>query len=450
MQGIIILSGSQKQHKRFYLYEGIIFILAITRAAFLVDIPVYIYLVISVALALSCDKEEILAYMCGLMSMAGIMQNRIALIIVATVYLFHIGRAKLRNAIPFVLLCVWEVAHGKQSDLSLYGMIKEFAPWYAVAVVLIDNDKLHNGGFILRSFAISTIVCSLINLIACNKQFGYSIFSLARMGDLSTDRQDFRGLINPNPNSFMCVIAISALLLLRHKFSEKPIDKWLIICLVAFVLLTQSKSAILCVAISYILYFLFSSRVSRIRHNSIKRGLYLLLLLLVGLMAFGDLIDVIIARFSDGDFTNGRSMINAFYYRHITGSKENFLIGIGAFNYPERIKNLYGSIWQLYPDIATMAGDTLVFKPCHLAILEIVVAWGVIGIIFVGAFFYLIIKETKNKDDRRILLVTMAIILIYSLQCNILDNSILPHALLIALVCSMFRTSLFTADCKIC
>lgn len=419
-------------HLSFYFLMMMIVIISVIRIALSIDIPVFFFLAIISIMIVICNKEELIACMCSLLVMPGILQNGIALLIVTIGVIVRNSRFNLKGAIPLTLMIIWEMLHAGQTNLHLYGFLQNFSPLFALTALLVDGDrKQYDLGFIVRSFACMTLICSLINIMACSILYGYSIFSFSRLGNLDAESQDFLGLINPNANSFFCLIALSTMLFLRYSLEEKIIDKYIIICLIGFILLTQSKAGIICTILLYLLYIYFSKSIKYFNSKKFTRLFGTIIIIGIASVLFSDLIGALINRFTAGDLSTGRTMIDLFYFRHITSNARNLLFGTGLYDYTFQMRNLYSAdIWQQYSGLATMAHGSIVYKPCHLAYLEIIVVWGIPGAILVYCLFKTML-EHRFYTESKINLVTLYIYLIYCLQSEFLSSRSMLHALIV-------------------
>lgn len=420
-------------HMKYHFFMCLIIFISIIRIVIKLDIPVIIHLGIIGLMVVFCNKEELIACLCSLLPMLGIMQNRIALLLVAVGVVIRLKKIEWKGIIPLALMVIWEVMHAGQSHLQIYGFLQDFSPLIALTILLIDNERDDcDFGFIARSFSYMSITCSVLNLMACSIQYGYSIFSLTRMGNLSSEYEDFRGLINPNTNSFICLISLCALLLLRNTMREKRSDKYLIYCLIIVILLTQSKSAILCVIITYML-FILTSKHKKLNSRVLARVFGMVIAVAVVGVFFGDVIDALLSRFTSGDFSTGRTIIDLFYFKHIISGTKYLLFGTGLYDYTTQIIKIYpysNSIWMQYPGLATMSKGSVVYKPCHMGVLEIVVVWGIPGLFLIYLLIKSMVKKSGLKGNRTIL-VPLFIIFIYCLQSGFIGSYSILHALLI-------------------
>ena len=417
----------------YQILLSFIVLIALIRTVFPINIPVFIYLIIVFLMIIVCSKEELIALMCSLLPMLGIMQNRIALLLVAAGIAVRIKRIDLKGAIPLVLMVIWELLHAGQSHLRLYGFLQDFSPLIALTVLLVDEDSTKcDFGFIARSFAWITFVCSGLNIIACGLHYNYSILSFSRLGNLSTEYEDFRGLINPNTNSFICLMGICALLILRYTSKGCRSDKYALIGMIIIVFLTQSKSAILCVVFSLIMFMLFSKAYRKLNSHKLVRIVVAIVGVLILALAFNKTITVIIKRFTNGDISTGRIDITLFYFRHIISNVKNILFGTGLYHYNDQMLQLYpynNDIWTAYPGLVTVAKGVVVYKPCHLGILEIIVVWGLPGLFLV----YLLIRNllANNRIKNKVVLVPLYIVFVYCLQSGFIGAYSVLHALIL-------------------
>lgn len=414
-------------------------VLTVLKCVFFINLPVFLYLAIVIAIGLTCSKEEIAALMCGIIAFQGIFQVKAGLLIAAFFYLLKTRNFVFGKSLPVILMMVWEVIHYPQTHITLFGWIEVFAAFIALGILLIDADCDCCSDYVIRFFAWSVAFASTINICVCVRKFGYSLSSLTRMGNLSNDSSDFQGLLNSNTNSFLCLLAISALLLIRHYSREKRTDNYLIYFLAIIILMTQSKSSIICLMIAYALYYLFSRRNIIIKARTLIRIIALFGAVVLGYIVFlRPIVSSIIDRFLVSDITTGRLVILSFYLMHLTKAPMNWLFGIGVYNYTYRIRDIYGSMWQLYPGLATMANDKLVFKPCHQSVIEIVVCWGIVGIFL---FIFLISTMTKygkpeiftKKPRERF--IPLLVLFIFCVQGEILTSGTMLQSLMLCLAC---------------
>ena len=428
-----------KIHKRnsyvhFQSFMLLICLVTILRNILSVNIPVSVYLLLSALVAVICSKSEIIAYMCALLPMGGMCQYRLALFIVTGIYLLKIRKPIIRRIIPLCLMIMWEVYHAPQSQLVLYGLVQEFSELIAISIVLMDSEVDYSDPLPLRVFGYMAVWSSIVNFIVCRKYFGFSLSSLTRLGNLSGDIPDFQGMLNPNTNSFICLIAVSVFLLLKSFGCEKKSDKLIILLLAAFIVFTQSKAALVCLVAVYFLYYVFDQRRQTTSEDIIQLFFALILCAVAGAVFLRDVIKKVISRFLAADISTGRIAIFKFYHDHLCRDPRYLWKGIGLYRYTKQIRALYGDLWQKYPGIATMAKGELVYKPCHMGFQEIVVAWGVIGLLLMGLLFCMMLKSSR-RIRKKTNYVTMLIILIFSSQGEFISSGSILLALFISLLC---------------
>jgi len=422
-------------HYKYWIFMMLIWLIAFIRTAVSIDIPVFSYIGICLVAAICCTREEAVALMCSLLPLSGVFQFRLALWVISSIYIFKIKRLRVKYFTPFILMFMWELLHFSQTNVGIYGLFREFSELFALSVLLMDKEVDYSDGLPIRSLAYSTIFGTLINYIALKKLYGYDITSLTRFGKLASETSDFQGLLNPNVNSYICVIAISGLWLLRFYGKDQYKDKFFIYFLIMTIFLTQSKSALICLLIAYFLYVLFAKGRVNI---SIKQILSIFSTVVSFVFVFGvllrDMLMKTLDRFFVTDISTGRVVIFSFYHQHITSSLENLICGIGLYRYTERITNIYGNIWEFFPGLATVFNGEVVYKPSHFSIQEVVVVWGIVGVLLFVYLFYMMFRHSKRKCHS-LNAVTFWIILIYGLQGHLVSSDVMLLSLFYSLIC---------------
>ena len=123
-----------------------------------------------------------------------------------------------------------------------------------------------------------------------------------------------------------------------------------------------------------------------------------------------------------------------FYTMHLFSSVKYMLFGIGLFNYNSQITKLYGNLWESYPGLATYRDDVIVYKPSHNNIQEILVVWGIIGMILVILLIKAMIDHYSGQKEK-INYIPMIFLFIYGLQGEFLSAGGALMLLMFSLVC---------------
>ena len=422
-------------HYKYWTFMMLIWLIAFIRTAVSIDIPVFSYIGICLIAAIFCTREETVALMCSLLPLSGLFQCRLALWVLSSIYVLKIRRLRIKYFAPFILMFIWELLHFPQSNVGVYGLFREFSELFALSILLMDKEVDYSDGLPIRSLAYTSIFGTLINYIALKKLYGYDITSMTRFGDMGSETVNYQGLLNPNINSFICLIAICGLWLLRYYGKDQYKDKFIIYFLIVIIFLTQSKSALLCLLIARFLYVLFAK--GRV-NVSIKQILSIFSTIVSIVLVFGvllrDMVMKTLDRFFVTDISTGRLAIFSFYHQHITSSLENIIYGIGLHRYTQRLANIYGNTWEIFPGLATVFDGEIVYKPSHFNIQEVAVVWGIIGILLFVYLFYMMFKHSK-RTYYSLNAVTFWIILIYGLQGHLVSSGVMLLAVLFSLVC---------------
>lgn len=424
-------------HPRFAVLMTGFWMISLIRVVLGFNLPIYIYLIYSVVLCVLSTPVEIVSFMCSLIAFSGSFQYRYGLLIAIIVFIAKKGIKKLniRLVIPLLLMMVWELAHISMSGLTVYGFLQEFSELIALTVIMLSEPLDYSDGLPIRTFSYCTLFSCFLNLIASILVLGFSLTSMNRLGKIGIDISDFQSLIDPNTMGFMCAFAICGLVLIRHKKREYTSDYIVSLLLFIFILLSQSKSAILGVIVIYILFVFFTEKPKSVSSKKFFRVIMILgIAVLLSGTLFKTIIQAVIQRFQANDITTGRSAIFMFYTMHLFSSVKYMLFGIGLFNYNSQITKLYGNLWESYPGLATYRDDVIVYKPSHNNIQEILVVWGIIGIILVILLIKAMIDHYSGQKEK-INYIPMIFLFIYGLQGEFLSAGGALMLLMFSLVC---------------
>lgn len=412
------------------------YFLSVIRVAAGINLPVYLYLFFTAVICLLCTPVEIVSFMCSLVAFSGSFQYRYALLIsmIALLAKRGIKKTNIRNVAPVLFMMVWELTHAAMSNLTLYGFLQEFSELLALTILLIDDPLDYSDGVPIRMFAYSSLFSCFMNLIASTNVLGFSIHSLTRLGKVGADIADFQSLIDPNTMGFICVISICSLLLVSYKGREKRSDKFIMLALFVFILLSQSKSALASIFIVFVLYFFLSEKRMVLSKKRIFRACFTAIIALLICFAFNNVVSAFFNRFKMGDISNGRIAIFAFYNMHLFYNMKNILFGIGLFDYNIQITNIYEDLWMSYSGLAASRGDSIIYKPSHNNIQEILVVWGIVGIILV---VFLIVRMIKHYPGKKEIVnyVPLLILFIYGLQGEFLSSGVALMTLMFSQTC---------------
>lgn len=379
----------KKYSRKFWLMMMAFYALFIIRNIFEINFPIAIFLVWVAVMAFSFDDSEIKALAVSFIPLSVGFQFKYAIFICILVLVIkYFNRIKPNGILIFGLgLMVWELLHFGIGSPSLLEFARGFAELILIMVVVCLPSK-HKSSVkdLTRVLAISSTVAFTILLIMTVRGRDSSIFELMkkgfRFGVSEITEETFTFNYNANALGFMCNLAIAGLLINIYKKQANLIDYFMIAFLIFIGLLTVSRTFLLCLVITMFLYLILQ------KINITKKVLILLVLVVVILLAlliiikfFPDIIDNYTDRFGEEDVTGGRSFLLGFYNDLILSSASNIFFGIGIQDIAEKALEMTGV-------------DT--FVP-HNGYQQLVVAWGVPGLILMVLFVYSIIKRAKEK-----------------------------------------------------
>ena len=163
---------------------------------------------------------------------------------------------------------------------------------------------------------------------------------------------------------------------------QKKLDYVLLALLTVFGVMTMSRTFLLCFAV-ILMTFVFSSNGSlrvKIRRATIV-VLFIIVLLLVVYWFMPFILESFLARFQEDDISNGRIGLFQFYAEHILSSPKHLLFGVGMQEILPKLEAIYGTVANVP----------------HNGIQEILVCWGLPGLLLFGTNVLTMVVETKKK-----------------------------------------------------
>ena len=425
-------------HRFYWLFIAIICIMVIVRNVVGIQFPIVLFLPVAFMLSLVCNKEEIVAFLCSMAPFENSFQYRYMILIGAFFLLLKGKRRRFSFFVPILLMMICEVLHFIGGGIGIASYLREFTVLIALGVVLVIEPLDYSDGLPIRSLAVVTLFVSFVTALVSKKLTGYSLLSGARLGSTYDVVESYNSLLNPNVGSFFCVLSICGLVLLIRSGNKRKADIPIILGLSMFVVLFQSKSALICMAVAGIIYLYANNRNWLIPTLRVLAIAFVLALL--GIVFFRDTIMGFLARFTAEDFSTGRVGIFIFYHKYLFSDWKNIVIGQGLFDYAGRV------LAQLPVGVAATSGavtyvnNKMTLLVSHNNVQEIVIAWGIPGVVLV---WWLLIKMKKHQKMKRNILhwIALCFILLYTLQGQLISSDVALSGLLLSLVCLEYRKS---------
>ena len=376
--------------RKFWLMMSAFYALFIVRNIFSFHFPVPVYLAWVLIMALSFDDNEIKAMLVSFIPLTHAFQFKYAILICAFIWIIRRSRHFKFDFVflSAVSLMAWEALHLGSSGSSVIEFLRGFAELIIIVVLMgIPAKGECNVEQFTRVLAISSSVAFIILLFATVEGRGETIMELLqrgfRFGISDGAEETFTFNYNANELGFICNIAISGLLININNKKAKIIDYAMIAFCIFIGLLTVSRTFLLCLVISFLLYILLQQTSVTKKIATITGITFAICILLLAVVKFfPEIIENYTLRFGEEDVTGGRSYLFEIYNELVFSSPDRLLFGIGIQNIAEKASIIMG---------------TVIMVP-HNGYQQLVVAWGIPGLILMVLFVYQIIKKANNTN----------------------------------------------------
>lgn len=420
-------------HKKYWGIMAMLCLMVIVRNVLCFSFPIYAYLIVGVILCAICSKKEIVAFICSMAPYEMILQNGYMVLIASIFLIIKNKKCRVYNFLPVLAMILWEILHMFYGNTSILNISRQMMMIIALGIVLTVEPLDYSDGLQIKSFSMMTIFSSAITFLVFKIIYGYSIFSGDRLGGDTYDIvENFNGILNPNTGSMLCVLSICGLcILLKHQRKKSGIYI-LIIVLSVFVLLYQSKAAILSLIV---VAFVMLYTTNKTMVISIIKSVPIIVAGIVLLITvFRAAFEGIVTRFSAIDLTSGRLSIFGFYHEYLFDDVKHLLFGTGLTSYQTTIMDELTDIQLLNSGAATYVKGKLTLVVSHNSIQEIVVTWGLLGLVLVGWLLFCYVRHKKMRRDFVNYLPFLFVVL-YSLQGQWFVATIVPLCLIFCLTC---------------
>lgn len=411
------IARTQHDHRRFYYLLSLLLGLISLRYALQIDVPPVLFLAIIICMALLGDLNENI----GICICCIALHESIDLFYALTFCIFIIvikypKEIRLNPSVaPIFIMIVWELLHCFRADFSIRTYIVNCIPLLMLAVFMCIDIRKIDYCYIGRAFAITLAVICMSLLLKLLYLSDFNILKtfagLQRLGyDASEVSLDGKGSIQTNTLGILCVLAITWLMQLRMAGSGSKRDMILAILLAVFGALTASRTYLVCLTLMLIL-FLLSQRGSiekKLRFLSSVIALVVVALVMLFLI-FPDLMEYYFGRFLEKDITTGRDGLMAKYGEFILTNPKVLLFGLGLNHFRDDLMTVH----------KVAAGVP------HNGIQELVIAWGLPGLILFICLWGAMILCAKNYSRKKKLInyIPLIIILVKAQAGQMLNSS---------------------------
>ena len=396
----------QKSHTGFYIFFSVLLLLIFIRYAFQIDIPRLMFLIIIVLIVLQGDKNEIIAMCMCCIPLHEAVDFFYSVTACAVILVFKSYKRFKVNITIFPLICliVWELIHCFNTKFSATGLLSIFIPIIMLTILMCIDVSNCDYAFITRMIATTTLITCMMLLGKVLYFSGFNVLaafaSLQRLGlESETTRNTLKisGAVNPNTLGIVCVLVSTGLLQIRSQGQAKKRDMIMLLLLIVFGTLTSSRTYLVCLAVMVMLLLIGQKGTI---NKKIRFFLMFVIILAFGILIlnilFPELMQYYSARFKVKDITTGRAELMIEYHKFIVANAKNLFFGIGGQDFANRLINVYRVTWNIP----------------HNGIQELVVAWGVIGLIIFTILVVLMILNSKKYNKDQILLNYIPLIII--------------------------------------
>lgn len=341
------------------------------------------YLIISVG-----NNDEILALcLCCIPLYTAFSYSYVVLYASIVLIVKNIKRIKLNFTVIIILaIFIWEALHAYSGTFSIKHLILTMVPFIFLLVVQsISRTKL-NYQYITKKFVYFVLLVGINLFVRTVMLYQGSVMAairqMGRLGVIDENASTIGGQINPNTYGIICVIAIAVLLQNMLYGKKKRKDYLCLFGLIILGILTLSRTYVVLLCITFSL-FVIGQRGGINKKIKIVGSIVGIILIgaLVLLVFFPTTLETYGGRWGEEDLSNGRLTIMKDSAEVIWTQPLIYLFGLGLENYHEEVLQ--------YVSTAP-----------HDAINEIIMVWGVPGlIIFVWLMIY-IVKSANNINHK--------------------------------------------------
>ncbi len=411
------ITYTQHSHKRFYYLLALLLGVISLRYALQIDVPPILFLIIIICMALLGDLNEICCICICCIALHESIDLFYALVFcILIITIKYPKEIRLNPAVvPIFIMIVWELLHCFRFDFSIMTFIVNCIPLLMLAIFMCIDARKIDYCYIGRAFAITLMIICMSLLLKLLYLSDFNILKtfagLRRLGhDASEVSLDGKGSIQTNTLGILCVLAITWLMQLRTAGIGSSWDMILAIFLAVFGALTASRTYLVCLALMLIL-LLFSQRGSMEKKLRFMGSMVILVMaaLVLLYLIFPDLMEYYISRFRVTDITTGRDVLMVKYNEFILDNPKVLFWGIGLNHFGDDLMTVH------------KVADSVP----HNGIQELVIAWGLPGLILFTCLWGIMIWRSRHccKVHQLINYIPLIIILVKAQAGQMLNSS---------------------------
>lgn len=386
----------------FVLYLFVLCAMFLVRDVYSVSIPLILFIAYFAVGFFVFDYDHFLALTAIMPLLNHGVQTNYIIIVAIAVYLIRYGKG-IAISMPLVvvaLLMILELYHVGVSGDSLPEYLRYLVQYAFVGIILGEariKQFIKKPIVVLKTFLFIAAYFMIDVLLVTLKYLPIEKIFLTeyRFGRLSALIGTTPSLgDNENTVAMFALVAIAiTLVCLVYERRNYIVNIIALFFFSFFGLMTASKTFIICWTIMAILTLFYFGRKSKVKTTLIMLGGVVVIFVFLKI-AFPDLIESVLARFSMADVTSGRAKLMELYNEFIASDVGRLLFGIGLQNVDSK---------------------TGMYNTPHNATQEVVLCWGILGFILVFALCCRIIKQyrTLDRDGRFIYILPFLAFLLF-------------------------------------
>ena len=371
-------------------FMALIFVRNITK----IEYPIVILLVYACVMAMLADHDETIALAVSFVPFSAAFQYRYALLALIIIYAVkhwrEMKKLNLYAYIPLALMMCWEAAHALLGDFSIVLYLQGFSELIFCSFVISLPNKKFDYSLISRVLAVAVVFCCCVSLSKLLETVDYdfeAIFqdSEYRFGVVDENVGSYGLNYNSNALGFMCNIGMLGLLLRMAKYKANILDIILVVAQIALGFLTISRSFTICLILSFVLFiFSISSKTGKLIKFIVSFGAILALALIVINSAAPYIFENLVDRFGADDVTGGRAGLLEVYNEYLFSDESHYLFGTG-------LQDVMGKV--------NKEAVFVVNNVPHNGIQELMVVWGIPGIVLFSTFCGMLFFMSSKKHS---------------------------------------------------
>ena len=335
-----------------------------------------------------------------------------AILICMVVYIVKYGKElKIGKGLILIFgIWLWELLHLLIGSYSFKTGTLGLYPYLLCAILMYSDSKKIEYRFLVKLVAFCTIAMCFTtmgrHLTDTNFDFGRAFMNMQRLGFDNESIEITGAYFNPNMLGYLCIFASVGLVQLISIKSSTIWDGLMVIILIAFGTMTLSRTFLVCLA-AMIILFILAAR-SKIK-STFMLGIIILAVILIFTVALPSVLNNFAERWLEDDITTGRGKLFIQYNNLLVSSPSILFFGLGLHQLGNKLGDILG---------------TSMIDVSHNGFQEILLAWGIPGLIlFCGFILSTVVHAKKINKNMKLINYIPLLLLLLKVQAGQLVTS---------------------------